>query len=253
MPPRTQYLFLPTTRLCRRHRLARRMDAACPAFEQRRQLCGRQMDHAVFGQRKMPSSSRLTNRHRPVPSQYTSLIRTARLRGTRRPRWRTDPPPCSRAPAPPIHRRPCGSPHVCSRPRRGPRRWSRSRAGFQSPQHRGDRVRRDTNANAHRYAIDGGLTRSSRRFFQLPARRLALPMARRVGRCRIDHRRDSRSPSLQTTAWASLTCRRQPNDCCGDNPCRRATPGTELPLVPIFATTHGPCPRRSTSAGDPHR
>ena len=34
---------------------------------------------SILGQRKMPSSSRLANRHRPVPSQKISLIRSARL------------------------------------------------------------------------------------------------------------------------------------------------------------------------------
>ena len=34
---------------------------------------------SILGQRKIPSSSRLANRHRPVPSQNTSLIRSARL------------------------------------------------------------------------------------------------------------------------------------------------------------------------------
>src|SRR5262249_46684998 len=33
---------------------------------------------SIFGQRKIPSSSLLANRHRPVPSQNTSLIRSAR-------------------------------------------------------------------------------------------------------------------------------------------------------------------------------
>src|ERR1700722_18613685 len=45
------------------------------------------------------------------------------------------------------------------------------------------------------------------------------------------------SLSLEMTASASLTCRRQPNNCCGDNPCRRATPETESPLLSISATT----------------
>ena len=34
---------------------------------------------SIFGQRKTPSSSRLANRHKPVPSQKISLIRSARL------------------------------------------------------------------------------------------------------------------------------------------------------------------------------
>ena len=34
---------------------------------------------SIFGQRKIPSSSLLANRHKPVPSQNTSLIRSARL------------------------------------------------------------------------------------------------------------------------------------------------------------------------------
>jgi hypothetical protein len=34
---------------------------------------------SIFGHRKMPSSSRLANRQRPVPSQNTSLIRSARF------------------------------------------------------------------------------------------------------------------------------------------------------------------------------
>src|SRR6266576_1871216 len=34
---------------------------------------------SILGQRKMPSSSRFANKHRPVPSQKISLIRSARL------------------------------------------------------------------------------------------------------------------------------------------------------------------------------
>src|ERR1700687_633633 len=45
----------------------------------------------------------------------------------------------------------------------------------------------------------------------------------------------SPSPS-ESPARDSRICRRQPNNCCGDNPCRLATPETESPLVTISAT-----------------
>jgi hypothetical protein len=45
------------------------------------------------------------------------------------------------------------------------------------------------------------------------------------------------SPSVfDPTASVLCNCRRQPNSCCGDNPCRRATPETLSPLVIISPT-----------------
>ena len=62
----------------------------------------------MFGQRNLPSSSRLANRHTPVPSQKSALPdQLASLGDTYTWRPRTDRPAWSRAPAPPDPRRPC--------------------------------------------------------------------------------------------------------------------------------------------------
>src|SRR5258708_23671195 len=70
------------------------------------------------GHRKTPCSSRLVKRHRPVPSQYTILIRWAWDGGTRTDGPRTGPAAIRPAPTWRARRRPCA--YRCSPGPSGP-------------------------------------------------------------------------------------------------------------------------------------
>ena len=62
-------------------------------------------------------------------------------------------------------------------------------------------------------------------------------MADPVGQCRAVQIDALASVNLGLAiTWDSRNWRRQPNNCCGDNPCRLATPETDSPLVTISAT-----------------
>src|ERR1700682_2197261 len=111
-----------------------------------------------------------------------------------------DTPPWSRAPAPPVPRRPCGSRQAWSQPSRAPNPSARSRAGFQHTQHGPNSLRVRAAADPHRHTVDLDLARSSTRL-SFALRGFALAANRRFRRGNIHYR------------WHELqsVCLRKPN------------------------------------------
>src|SRR5216683_6722795 len=147
-----------------------------------------------------------------------------------------DQPSWRRAPVLPVPRHPCGSRQAWSPPSPGPRPLGRSPARLQDANDCRNRVCVRAAAGPDRYAVDLNFDRPGIRL-GLASRRFAPPTKCRRRRDQSATAGTNRNSSV-SECWAavSLSCRRQPNNCCGDNPWRRATAQTESLLVSISAT-----------------
>src|SRR5215203_4673816 len=160
----------------------------------------RRMPSCTFGQRNSPSSSRLANKHTPVPSQKIIFTRSARLaRNTYTAPENGSAPIVSRTSAAKPRRHLCGSRLAGSLASRERHPSARSRTCLQSPDNGRDRLRARARPDPDRYPVDLELD---------PARRRATSpssCARLGARCGLlvcrgghhrRHERDSLLPSL---------------------------------------------------------
>lgn len=201
------------------------------SINERRELRSREPHHTVADRRppKRILLETLPKQHQAgsVPGQYLQTIRSFRAEDEDRPRERITLELLARERGKAC-RRPAGSPPASSRPALARRPEPRSCRRLHGPQRRCQRRNVDSGRDADRHCADHNLdyrnpTAAMGRNRYIWARQNRLNEHRRKG-CAVH------IALIVSRLARRRASRRQPNNCCGVRPCRRATAETFSPL-----------------------